>query len=900
MKSIFTNLIFILCLSTSFGQSSFWKAVDAHELVGDPQIEASHAEYFLVDLVPLKNELWQAPLKSVSSLISPVQVDLPMPDGTTDRFMVFEAPMMEDGLAQKFPDIKTFIFQSTSNQLRYGRADLSHKGFHLMLFSPEGSIFIDPYSSASNEGYLSYYKKDFVSNKALPSCMSNDDNEYKEDASIATNEASLNQLKSNKDSNGSVLRIYRLAVSTTGEYTQFHGGTVADGLAAVVTSVNRVNGVYEREFTARLVLVADNDLIIYTNPNTDPFTNPNSPGQLLGQNQSSVDNMIGFNNYDVGHVVGREGSGLASYAVVCRNTKAQGTTGISNPIGDPFDIDYLAHEIGHQFAGSHTFNSNSGACSGSNLSAGSAYEPGSATTIMGYAGICSPHNIQNNSDDYFHTRTFDQVLAYTTQFQGDDCPVKTNTNNNIPTIQILTPTNKTIPISTPFQLQALSNDIDGDAITYCWEQFDLGPTGDPNSPTGNAPLFRSFQPTISPIRTFPQISDIVDNDQTLGEILPDYTRGMTFRVTVRDNVPGGGAVNYDDIDVDVSNTSGPFLVTTPNTNLVWTAGNAYNVEWDVANTNQSPVSCFNVNILLSTDGGYTYPITLATNVLNNGSASVIAPFAITSQARVRVEAADNIFFDISDENFEIESNCNTVDPSINIVEPIADATWCVNTLGELSFEANSPDLAITSYQWFNDGIAIAGATNPVLSINNVQQSDGGNYFCTISNGCNTVSTNTATVFVSSTAILPSISQVGNQLQSSIPSGIQWYLNGALLNGETNEFIDIMGAGSYTVRSVAGPCSATSAAFQITSIKDLNQVANISIIPNPSSGIFSIEIENWNEEIGVNIQNVLGQDIIEETSFQNQVILDLTDFSNGLYIVSLSSNGYQASYKLVKK
>jgi hypothetical protein len=902
MKNIFT---IILLFSRAHAQNSFWNTIYQNDLAGDPQIEATDAVYFQLELSAFQAKLWEAPLYN-SQALSSVFIELPLPGGTTDNFMVFEAPIMEASLSAKFPNIKTFIFKSTSNQLRYGRADFTRKGFHLMLFSPEGSLFIDPYSSSSNKNYISYYKKNFHTDKPLPNCLSEDNDDFIiEDASTGVNQQSMEELKSAKDSNGGTLRIYRIAVSTTSAYTQFHGGTVPDGLAAVVTSINRVNGVFEREFAVRLVLVADNDLIIYTDPNTDPFINQQSgqvvsAGQKLDINQTTVNNAIGSNNYDVGHVIGRSGSGLAGYAVVCRNRKAEGTTGINNPIGDPFDIDYLAHELGHQFAGSHTFNSNSGSCSGNNLSAASAYEPGSATTIMGYAGICSPQNIQNNSDDYFHTRTFDQVLAYTTQFQGDNCPVKTITGNNIPTIQILTPTNQTIPKSTPFELQALSNDIDGDAITYCWEQFDLGPSGDPNSPSGNAPLFRSFQPTINPIRTFPQWNDIVNNDQTMGEILPDYGRGMTFRVTIRDNVPGGGAVNYDDIDVDVTNTAGPFLVTAPNTNVTWTAGDSYNVEWDVANTNQNPVSCNTVNILLSTDGGYTYPVILISGVPNNGVAAVTAPFALSSLARVRVEAADNIFFDISNENFEIVSNCGAIDPSINIVDPIANATWCVNTLGELTFTASSPDLVITSYQWFYNGLAIQGETGASLSINNVQTSDGGNYYCTISNGCNTVSTNTATVFISSTPIIPSITQVGNQLQSSISSNIQWYFNGNLLPGETNEFLPIVSAGSYAVRSVAGPCSGSSAEIIITSIKDLNEVANITILPNPSQGEFSVRAANWNEQIELKVQNVLGQVVRDNIKFQNQVSLDLTNVSNGLYIVTLSSNEFQSTYKLIKQ
>ncbi len=902
MKKAFISFTLVFMAFIGFSQN-IWQGIEANSLQGSPQITAKDALYFELDYSNWKTLLFQAPEKTTKSQTSPVVVELPMADGTMDKFMVFEAPIMEEALANKYPELKTFIFASLSNQLSYGRADITHKGFHLMLFTEKGSMFIDPVSQANNLEHIVYWKDNFTTNKPLPACLSTDEAEGEEfidlmDNTAVVDHSLLNMNKSNKDFNGTTLRTYRLAVSATGEYTAFQGGTVVDGLAAVVTSINRVNGIYEREFTARLVLVADNDQIIYTNAGTDPFGNPNNPGQLLNENQNSVDNVIGSNNYDVGHVVGRSGSGLASYGVVCRNTKAQGTTGVSNPVGDPFDVDYLAHELGHQFAGSHTFNSTSGSCAGNNLSSNSAYEPGSATTIMGYAGICAPHNIQNNSDDYFHTRTFDQVVAFTTQFQGNNCPVKTATGNTIPQIQIITPNSITIPISTPFELEAFATDVDGDALTYCWEQFDLGPNGDPNNPTGNAPLFRSFKPILNPIRTFPQIDDIVNNTQTIGEILPDYGRDMDFRITVRDNVPGGGAVNYEELDINVSNTSGPFLVQSPNTNVNWVGGVTYDILWDVANTTSAPVNCNEVNILLSTDGGYTYNIVLASNVPNNGSASIVAPFAITTKARVRVEAADNIFFDISDVDFQISTNCSSVDPTINLDEDVQDAIWCVGANGTLSFSASSADLLITSYQWFYNGNVIPGATNNELLISNVQVANAGNYYCTVSNGCSSMNTSSVVVTIATTPIIPTISLVGNQLKSSLPYGNQWYRNGELLANETGQYITYTPGGSYNVGSVAGECSAFSDAY-VTGLKDLNALAKISISPNPTNGLFQITTD-WQEDIQVEVHNVLGQGVLTPFTFNKNTNVDLSSFTNGLYIVTLSSDSYVSSSKVMKK
>jgi hypothetical protein len=882
-------------IAISATAQTFWTPTSAQAFGKDAQIQAKDARYFNLNIEAFTAALFKAPLKSNNQQLSNIYIDLPLPDGSMDKFMVFEAPSMENGLGIKFPEMKTFIFESISNRLTYGRADITHKGFHIMLFSEAGTIFIDPFSQENNKEYIIYFKKNFTTNKPLPVCLS-EDKELEDPSLDFHNEAILN--KSAKSSNGSELRTYRIAVSATAEFTQFHGGTVADGLAAVLTTINRITGIYEREFTARLVLVNNNDLIIYTNSGSDPFDSPDNPGQMLGENQTSIDNIIGSSNYDVGHVVGREGSGLASFAVVCRNSKAQGVTGISNPIGDPFDVDYVAHEIGHQFAGSHTFNGSSGSC-GTNISTNSAYEPGSGTTIMAYAGICPPQNTQNNSDDYFHGRSFTQVLNYSTLGSGNNCPVRTTTGNSIPEIQILTPLNLVIPISTPFQLEANISDLNGDAITYCWEQYDRGIQGAPDNPSGNAPLFRSFQPTINPIRTFPQRSDLINNTQTLGEILPDYARDMTFRITARDNVPGGGAVNNDEIGVEVTANAGPFLVLSPNTAITWTAGDPYQVTWDVANTTSSPVSCNAVNVLLSTNRGFTFNIVLASNVPNTGTTDIIAPFALTTDARVRVEAADNIFFDISNTDFEIVSNCGLINPAINIDEPIPNTTWCINTLGQLTFAASSPDLVITSYQWYRNGNIINGATSNTLSVNNVQFSDDGSYYCTMSNGCNTVSTNSAMVFVSNTAIVPVITQIGNQLQSSLSTGNQWFLNGSSLPGETGQFVTLGAEGAYSVSSNAGSCSANSAAF-ITSIIDISSVTNIQIVPNPNQGIFTVELQSWNEDVQVEVLNVLGQEVLAPQKFKNKLNLDISNYANGIYLVRVSSDGYVGTFKVVKE
>ena len=300
---------------------------------------------------------------------------------------------------------------------------------------------------------------------------------------------------------GDVLRTYRLAVAATGEYTQFHGGTVEDALAAIATTMNRVNGVYERELSSRMILVDSNHLIIFTDPNTDPYGGGNS----LGTNQTVVDNNIGNANYDIGHLMTQGGGGVASLRSVCDNgDKARGLTGLAQPVGDPFDIDFVAHEIGHQFGGNHTFNSTTGSCNGNRVS-NAAYEPGGATTIMGYAGICGANNIQLNSDDYFHNRSLEEIVNHIVLGQGNSCATMIPTENTAPVVDA-GPDGYVIPVSTPFELIGSATDLEDTTLTYAWEQFDLGPSGDYDDPQGNAPLFRSFQPDTLPVRVFPRYS----------------------------------------------------------------------------------------------------------------------------------------------------------------------------------------------------------------------------------------------------------------------------------------------------------------------------------------------------------------------------------------------------------
>ncbi len=577
-----------------------------------------------------------------------VLLEIPYPNGENKSFSIQNSPIMEEGLAVKYPEIRTFIAQGIDDPSASGRIDFTPAGFHAMIFTSEGTIYIDPYSQITSEHYISYYKKNFIPAES---------NIFSEIDVLGTDSETAREIGHLVNNGIEILapvslRTYRLACATTGEYTAFHGGTKPLGLAAVVTAMNRVNGIYEKEVAVRMVLIANNDTLIYTNASTDPYTN-NNGSTMLGQNISNLSTVIGNANFDIGHVFSTGGGGIAYLGCVCTSNKAGGVTGLFNPIGDPFYVDYVAHEMGHQFGANHSFNGNAGSCSGGNRNASTAYEPGSGSTIMAYAGICSPQDLQNFSDDYFHLVSLLEITAFISG-TGNSCAALTSTGNNTPVVTV--PSGGfTIPISTPFSLTGSATDSDNDPLTYCWEEWDLGPAGAPNSPSGNAPIFRSFKGTSNSTRIFPKVSNLINNTSTIGEILPTYSRTLNFRLTARDNKLGGGGYGYSTIGFSVNNSAGPFLVTSPNTAVSWDGLTSQTVTWNVANTNASPINCANVKIMLSTDGGLTFPITIAASTPNDGSEVITLPNNPTSSARIKVEAADNIFFDISNVNFTINN-----------------------------------------------------------------------------------------------------------------------------------------------------------------------------------------------------------------------------------------------------
>lgn len=606
-----------------------------------PQIKAQQAAYFTMDTQGLLEALQGITYREGALQGALGQVEFPFPDGSLHTFTVKRNQTMHPQYNALFPEILTLDAYPTDGSGAYGKWDITPAGVHAMIFIPgQSTLFIDPVFQGNNQYYIVYRKKDFITEKAVL-CDVQEALEAKPEPGTKTMFGTCE------------LRTYRLALSATAEYTTFHGGTVALAAAAQVVTMNRVNGVYEKDIAITMVIVPNNNSLIYTNSGNDPFTN-GTPGTMINQNQTTVDNVIGSSNYDIGHVFGTNSGGLAGLGVVCTGgQKARGVTGSAAPIGDPFDIDYVAHEMGHQFGGNHTQNNN---C---NSVAAARREPGSASTIMGYAGICAP-NVQNNSDDYFHGYNL-QEISNEILSNGHQCEVLTALNNTPPVINS-TSGNIVVPISTPFVLTGHASDPEGDVLTFLWEQMDNEASTQPPVATAvGGPNFRSFDPSLDSNRYFPNLASLAANGPFTWEVLPSVARVMDFRLSVRDNHAVGSCNDYTDITVTTNASAGPFVVNYPSAaGITWPGGSSQTVTWSVANTDVAPISCSNVRILLSVNGGQSYPYVLSSSTANDGSETIVCPNFTTNTARVMVISSAGTFFDISNNNFTITCNGQVV------------------------------------------------------------------------------------------------------------------------------------------------------------------------------------------------------------------------------------------------
>lgn len=555
------------------------------------------------------------------------RLTLPLPDGKEVTFNLQPYDLLPSDLAARYPGILAFKGYDESNPVETGRFDLGPQGFHAM-FSHQGRmVFVDPLRNG--EGYAIYYQQDAHSRL-----------EEEADKVIGSQAKALARQVL---VDGNERKRYVIAISAAGEYTQYHGGTVEAGLGAIATLLNRVNEVYQRDVAAEFQLASGNDTIIFTDTATDPFNNDDGDIDANVTVQQNAQTQAGtkLGSFDIGHVVNTGGGGLAGLGVLCTAEKSAGMTGSPDPVGDAFFIDYVAHEIGHQFGADHTFNGTTGSCGGGNREASQAWEPGSGSSIMAYAGICGEENLQANSLPYFHSKSIEQMRAHMARVAS--CGTSQSLTNNAP--QVAAGNDYVIPANTPFVLKGAGADLDQDPLSYTWEQIDLG-TESFNAASmiddGTRPLFRFVAPTALPERTLPSLPSLLSNTLAKGEAWPATNRELNFRLTARD---GKGGVASDDMKIQVVNTGSAFRLTSP---LVTPLGAGANqtIGWDVAGTNTAPINCSKVDLSLTRDEGVSWTL-LASGQPNSGSANVTIPAGNDGTARLKVACSDNLFFAIS-------------------------------------------------------------------------------------------------------------------------------------------------------------------------------------------------------------------------------------------------------------
>ena len=639
------------------------------------------------------------------------QIQLPLPEGGVATVVVEPVSVMSPELAKKYPSIKTFRL---NHQGMTGRMDMTPQGVHVMLQTKEGSVFIDPVQG-EQDVYQSRYKGTPYAEGAEAKSLIETSNyvhehvyeEKSPESSDGTSMLKSQALSSNGTPSESVglktlaegnLRVYRLALAATGEYTQYHGGTKESALAAMVTTINRVNEIFERDLAIRLELVGRTDELIYLDGDNDPYTNRDASA-MMAENQVNIDQVIGVNAYDIGHVFGTSGGGIARLSSVCDDgDKASAATGHHTPHGDSFAVDFVAHEMGHQLSAEHSFNGTTSACA--NRSSGSAYEPGSGSTIMSYAGLCGAENLQFHSDAVFHASSQDVILNYVTVGKGSSCGRVISTGNEAPLVNA--GSNYFIPANTPFELRGAALDGNGDELTYSWEQYDLGAAssqGDMGD-EGSRPIFRSFLPVSDAGRVFPQWSDLLHGRETIGEWLPASSRVMDFRLTARD---GHGGIGADSTRIEVSDLAGPFQLLNPLSGDE--LDDQFELMWDVAGTDLPPVECFNVDVFLSNDNGQNFDILLAQGIDNDGSHWVTLPDDQSYQARIKLQCSNNIFFAISPGTFSYTGTGNAL-PSVMddhfVVLQDSESVW-LNVLENDGIQQNASNFTITDVSTLDQG-----------------------------------------------------------------------------------------------------------------------------------------------------------------------------------------------------
>ncbi|WP_133610978.1 reprolysin-like metallopeptidase [Flavobacterium cheniae] len=791
-KLICTALLFTITIGTAQNKNDLWKKNNSSEISKKiTKTDLPQNNIFELDLSTMKKMLSTSPKRDNFNTTSNLIITLPNGEGKLENFKVYENSVMAPELAAKYPEIKSYMAVGIDNPNARAYFSYSPLGFKSMTLYPDQSaVFIEPVSDDLIT-YSVYKKSD--KKKAFQKFECNVIDEAVNMVQPNNNTTHLRGADDGK------LRTFRLALSATGEFTAYFGGTKAATLAAMNNSMTRINGVFEKDFGVRLILIANNDALIYTNSTTDPYSDYANKANWKTENQTILTSTIGEANYDIGHLLGagtvNSGDAGARGSIGVDNSKGRAYTcaNSTNNQGDTFDINYLAHEIGHQLGANHTFtHTNEGTIA--------QLEPGSGSTIMGYAGV-TIKDIQQYADAYFHSISIQQV---TDIIKTKTCATIIVTGNAVPVANA--GIDFTIPKGTPFMLNGTATDANStDALTYSWEQIDLGnaTTTVPSSTATTGSLFRSYNPSTSSTRYFPNMNTILaglsstQGSRIISETLPGVARTLNFRLTVRDNRIGGGANNSDDMIVTVEGVAGPFTVDSQNAAISYPAGTTQTINWTVAGTNANGVNCANVDILLSTDGGQTFSTVLLAGTPNDGSQNIIIPNIPGTTNRIMVKGSNHIFFDVNNTNFTITSSvvADTTAPTTSTLTASGTSTSSTN----LSWTTATDNVGVTGYDVYQNGVFKASTTTTSLIVNGLTAATTYNFYVKAKDaaGNTSVASNIVTITTSTTTLASNNSTYCNSTGATATE----YINSVMVDTFNNTSGNNNGYGNYRAMSI---------------------------------------------------------------------------------------------------
>ncbi len=906
MKKSLLLLLTVLYVAIGYSQTGkLWSVTENSNTISVSKTAKRESFPTEFKLFNLNLDSFRQSLSSTSKNVSGskgIIISIPNTDGNLEKFEMFESSNFDPALQAQFPEIRAYVGYGIDDKLAQVRLSTAPNGIQAMVFrTDKRNEFIEPYSADAS--VYAVYNSSRVKG-GLPFTCSTEDIEILND--------SANKIISNSLSNTATLKTFKLALSCTGEYANYFGANsvaqVGLVLAAMNATLTRVNGVFEKDLAVHLNLIANEAAIIFYDAATDPYsdasvgTDINNASTADGWNiqlQNTLTTNIGNAAYNIGHLFGASGGGGNAGCIGCvcvddtvdtlDKNKGSGFTSPGNgvPAGDSFDIDYVTHEMGHQFGGNHTFTHTT-----ENNSVN--VEPGSGSTIMGYAGITGSTDVQAHSDDYFAYASINQIQV---NLASKTCPV--NTPITSPVFGVSAGIAYTIPKNTPFKLTGTRTDSGTNPLTYCWEENDdanasnVGATACfPSLTKTNGPNYRSFAPTAVPVRYFPAYSSVLSNVlTTTWETVSSVARAQTFALTARNNVVGGGQTQTSTVVVTTSGTVGPFSVSSQNSVETWQIGDTKTVTWNVNSANTLAGSA-NVDILLSTDGGLTFPYTLASGVPNNGTASVLVPTVAPSlTCRLMVKPTGNIYYALNTTNFyigySITNNCVTYNYTTPFSVPDNSTSYTVKSIVVPATTGTISDVNIT-----------VNATHAnIQNLHIAVVRPGGTMANLYNQGCAS-GANMNVTFDTQGGAMVCASPTSGSYQPSLATALS-AMNGNTATGNWQiGFRDLAAGNTGTINSFS-----IEICTQTVALTNENfTFENFSLYPNPNHGSFNIKFNsNTSNDLKVGVYDISGREIFNK-SYPNSGVFDqnlqLDSLQSGVYLVTVKDGENKITKKII--